>query len=184
MKIYLITGNKGKAKEYNKILRDYGFIVKTKKLPINEIQADKLEDVAIYKAKEAYSILKKPLIVEDAGLFIESLSGFPGVYSAYVLKTLGNEGLLKLLKGEKNRKAYFKAVIGFIDEDKIKTFSGKVEGFISKKPKGEKGFGFDPIFIPVGRNKTFAEDFEYKNKVSHRRKAIDKFVKFLLRNYG
>jgi XTP/dITP diphosphohydrolase len=185
MKIYFCTSNKHKLKEYRDILKEIGIGVKRVSIKLTEIQADKLEDVAKEKVKSAFEKVRKPVFVEDAGLFIEALNGFPGVYSAYVMKTIGNEGILKLLKGIKNRNAVFKAVIGFADENgKIHLFRGECKGKISRSIRGSFGFGFDPIFIPEGYTKTFAEDMKLKNKVSHRRKAIEKFVRFLREKYG
>ncbi len=184
MEIYFVSGNEGKRKEYKRILWDYGIKLKFRKFSLLEIQAESLEDVAKYKVKDAYERIEKPVFIEDAGLFINSLNGFPGVYSAYALKTIGNEGILDLLKKKKDRSAYFKAVIAYMDEHgKTHIFSGKVNGKISKKEKGKYGFGFDPIFIPDGFKKTFAEDIELKNELSHRKRAIDKFVKFLRNRY-
>ena len=184
MEIYFCTGNKHKLKEYKNILEATGIKVKRISAKITEIQANKLEDVAKEKVKIAFEKVRKPLFVEDAGLFIEALNGFPGVYSAYVLKTIGNQGILKLLNGIKNRNAYFKAVIAFVDENqKIHLFKGRCKGKIAYNIRGNLGFGFDPIFIPEGYNKTFAQDSELKNEVSHRKKAIEKFVNFLKRKY-
>jgi XTP/dITP diphosphohydrolase len=185
MEIYFCTSNKHKLKEYRDILKEIGIGVKRVSIKLTEIQADKLEDVAKEKVKSVFEKVRKPVFVEDAGLFIEALNGFPGVYSAYVMKTIGNEGILKLLKGIKNRNAVFKAVIGFADENgKIHLFRGECKGKISRSTRGSFGFGFDPIFIPEGYTKTFAEDMKLKNKVSHRRKAIEKFVRFLREKYG
>ncbi|HIQ50166.1 MAG TPA: XTP/dITP diphosphatase [Nanoarchaeota archaeon] len=184
MEIYFCTGNKHKLKEYKAILEVAGIKVKKVSAKLIEIQANKLEDVAKEKVKTAYEKIKKPVFVEDAGLFIEALNGFPGVYSAYVFKTIGNQGILKLLNGIKNRKAIFKAVIAFVDENhKIHFFKGCCKGKIAYSIRGNFGFGFDPIFIPKGYNKTFAEDVELKNKISHRKRAIEKFVNFLKRKY-
>ncbi len=180
MKLFFCTGNKHKVEEYRKILAPYGIKVMQRKIALVEIQSEKLEEVAKFKAKCAFEKIKHALFVEDAGLFIRALNGFPGVYSSHALKTLGCEGILKLLRGVRNREAYFKAVIAFADrKGKLRTFTGICRGKISLHARGSRGFGFDPIFIPNGYEKTFAEDIEMKKRVSHRRRAIDKFVKFL-----
>lgn len=180
MKIYFCTSNKHKLKEYKEILKEFGINVKKASLKLIEIQADKLEDVAKEKVKHAFEKIKKPVFIEDAGLFIQALKGFPGVYSAYVMKTIGCKGVLKLMKGVKKRDAVFKSVIAFMEENqKVHLFCGECKGKISQTIKGSSGFGFDPIFIPLGYEKTFAQDINLKNKLSHRRKAIEKFIRFL-----
>ena len=142
--------------------------------------APTLEDVARFKLEQARGRVGGSFFIEDAGFFVEALNGFPGVYSSHALKALGCEGILKLLRGVRSREAYFKAVIAFADpKGKLRTFTGICRGKISLHARGSRGFGFDPIFIPNGYEKTFAEDIEMKNRVSHRRRAIDKFVKFL-----
>ena len=97
------------------------------------------------KAKDAFSKCKKPLIIEDDGIFINSLNGFPGPYSSYIFKTIGNKGILNLLK--QNRKAKFVSIITYCDKNILESFDAKIDGSISKSVKG-KGWGYDPIFIP------------------------------------
>lgn len=119
------------------------------------------------------------IFIEDSGLFVEALGGFPGVYSAYVSKTIGFNGVLRLMKGEENRKAYFKSIVCLKLKGEIKIFRGEVEGRIAEKARGKGGFGYDPIFIPKGSEKTFAEAPEIKNIVSHRKSAIEDMRDFL-----
>ena len=178
-KLYVVTENIGKLKEIRSLLSTID--VEPVNIPKIEIQADKLEDVALYSAISAYLMLGKPLIVEDAGLFIKRLNGFPGVYSSFVFKTIGVNGILKLMRGVKDRRAYFKSVVAYADDVEVKLFSGIVYGVITEKPRGNGGFGFDPIFVPEGYNKTFAEmSIEEKNKVSHRGIALGRFKEWLL----
>jgi XTP/dITP diphosphohydrolase len=133
-------------------------------------------DIASKKAKDAFLKYKKPVIIEDDGLFINSLDGFPGPYSSYAFKTIGNKGILNLLKN--NRKAKFVSIITFCDKKILKSFDGKLDGTISKSQKG-KGWGYDPIFIPKNTMKTFAE-INNKNELSHRYKALKKFSNWYL----
>ncbi len=184
MKIYFATANKGKFKECKEFMKKHGIKVRQKKIELLEIQANTLEEVAKFKIREAYEKIKAPVFVEDAGLFIKALKGFPGVYSSYVYKTIGCKGVLKLMENAKEREADFKAVIAFANKNgKIKIFKEVCKGRIALQEKGKSGFGFDPIFIPRGYEKTFAEDFELKQKLSHRVKALEKFAKYL-RNFG
>lgn len=139
-----------------------------------------MEEVAEFGARYVYEKLKKPVIVEDSGFFVKALKGFPGTYSKFVYETIGNKGILKLLEDVDDREAYFKSVIGYCDEFGVKLFIGKVDGKVSIEERGTEGFGYDPIFIPKGYNKTFAElGVEEKSKISHRKKAFEKFKEFL-----
>ena len=132
------------------------------------------------------------MIVEDAGLFIKALKGFPGTYSSYVQETLGNQGILKLLDGVNDRYAEFRSVIGYCaPNSEPKIFLGKVIGEIAVEEKGDLGFAFDPIFYVPNEGKTFGElTTEEKNQFSHRKNSLEKFIKwysiqyFLIYYYG
>lgn len=178
-KIAIVTTNTGKMREFEELLGDY-IELEQVKLECPEIQSESLEEISCHSAIFACKVINMPVIVEDSGLFIHALKGFPGPYSSYVQKTIGNEGILKLMEGLKNRKAYFKSVIGFCmpDEEPV-SFEGIVKGNISREIRGEEGFGYDPIFIPEGYSKTFGEDKELKNRISHRKRAIENFVAWL-----
>ncbi len=146
------------------------------KLNLEEIQSNSLKEIALKKAQNAFSKCKKPLIIEDDGLYIDYLDGFPGPYSSYVYKTIGNQGILDLLK--KNRDAKFISNITYCDQKNLESFEGKLDGCISKSEKGT-GWGYDPIFIPKNTKKTFAELID-KNNLSHRYKALKKFSSWYL----
>ncbi|ABR55127.1 non-canonical purine NTP pyrophosphatase, rdgB/HAM1 family [Methanococcus vannielii SB] len=181
MKIYFATGNQNKVNEANIILKGLeGYELEHLKIPYAEIQGT-LEEVSKVGVKEIYNKIKKPVIVEDSGFFIESLNGFPGTYSKYVQETLGNEKILKLLKDEENRKAYFKTIIGYFDGIDLKLFRGEIFGSVSKEIKTSGfGFAYDSIFIPEGQNKTFAEmTTKEKSDISHRKLAFYKFKSYL-----
>lgn len=179
-KIYFITGNKGKFLEAKKKFSAINVEIVQKNLGYPEIQVDNLEDVAIFGVKHIQKKFNKAFILEDAGLFIDALNGFPGVYSSYVFHTIGCEGLLKLLKEYNNekRRACFRSVIAYHEpEGKNLFFTGECHGEISTKMLGDHGFGYDPIFIPDGAKQTFAQmKIEEKNKFSHRSKSIDKMI--------
>ncbi|MDH7507127.1 MAG: XTP/dITP diphosphatase [Candidatus Thermoplasmatota archaeon] len=182
--IYFITSNKGKALEAKEKFSSININVVQKNLGYHEIQADFLEDVAFYGAEDVKKRFKKPFFLEDAGLFVDALNGFPGVYSAYVYYTIGCNGILKLLEGldDEKRKACFKSVIAYGQPSKKPLiFTGKCYGRISKKTQGTRGFGFDPIFIPDGEKKTFAEmETNEKNRFSHRGKSLEKLINFFI----
>ena len=176
--LFFASSNIHKFQEAKKILDDFGIKLGFFKCQLEEIQSNSIQDIAKHKAKQAFKKCKKPIIVEDAGLFINSLKGFPGPYSSYVFQTIGNEGILKLLK--QNRKANFVSLISFQDKKNYESFESKVTGFISKNIIGD-GWGYDPIFIPSKFKKTFAQ-LENKNKISHRFKALKKFSNWYLSN--
>lgn len=122
----------------------------------------------------------RSVIVEDDGLFIDTLKGFPGQYSSYAFKTLGNGGILKLLAGMADRDASFRSVIAFHDGRQLSISEGCVHGKISDKIT-EGGWGYDPIFVPDGTNLTFAQLKEKKIEYSHRKKALDHFASWYAR---
>jgi XTP/dITP diphosphohydrolase len=172
-----ITSNRHKFEEIQKMT-----LIEIEQITLNypEIQTDTLEAVAEFGIEFCYSKVKAPCFLEDSGLFIDVLSGFPGVYSHYVFKTIGCTGILNLLHNHENRKARFKSVIAYRDESGITLFTGEVQGSIALTEKGEKGFGFDPLFIPEGEDKPFAQmNTEEKNLYSHRGKAFKTFIKYL-----
>ena len=181
--LYFVTGNRHKFKEVNELAKGWGLELKRLTPPYPEIQAESLEEVAKHGALQACSTLAKPCFVEDAGLFVRALGGFPGPYSAYVFKTLGNGGMLKLMLGVEDRRAEFRSAVAYCEPGfKPKVFKGVVKGKLSLRPRGSRGFGFDPIFIPEeGDGRTFAEmGLHEKNELSHRARAVKRFFKWYL----
>ena len=174
--LFFVSSNNHKYQEAKIILDSLGINLGFLKSNLEEIQSNSLDTIAIAKARDAFSKFKKPLIIEDDGLFIDSIDGFPGPYSSYVFKTIGNKGILNLLKT--NRKAKFVSIITYCDKMNLQSFEGKLNGKISKIQKGA-GWGYDPIFIPNNSKKTFAE-INNKNKLSHRYKALKKFSNWYL----
>ncbi|MDG6918344.1 MAG: RdgB/HAM1 family non-canonical purine NTP pyrophosphatase [Nitrososphaerota archaeon] len=169
------TSNDGKFNEAVDILKPYGIVVKRLPAKGTEIQSERVTDIAVRAAAETYSLEKKPIIAEDTGLYVHKLDGFPGPYAAYALKTIGPDGLLRLLKGKK-RGAHFETSLAYVDGSSIIEFTGTLEGTISSKQRGSNGFGYDPIFVPSGYRMTLAEmTREEKNKVSHRSQAFTAF---------
>ena len=176
--VLFVSSNKNKFNEAKNILSKNGINLGFFKSSLREIQAESIKEIAALKVDEAYRQCHKPVIVEDAGLFVESLNGFPGPFSSYVFKTIGNSGILRLVKT--NRKAKFQSVVAYCDNKYgVVLFDAKVEGKISKNSKG-KGWGYDPIFTPNGQNKTYAM-LSNKNEISHRYKALKKFSNWFVR---
>ncbi len=178
-KITYVTGNWAKIASAKQILEPLGIEIDNIKMDTIEIQADDVESIAKYSAKWASEQLKCNVLKNDSGLFVESLNGFPGPYTHYADDTLGENGLLKLLAGETNRRAYFKEVLAYCEYGKEPiTFIGITPGTIALEKSGEYGWSWDFIFIPDGYDKTLAcfPDEErwkmwsldaYKNLVKH-----------------
>ncbi len=178
MELLFVTGNENKLREASQIL---GFEVKGIKIDAPEIQDIEVDNIIEYKARRAYEEVKKPLIIEDTGLYFESMNGFPGALIKWVLKSIDNEGIIKLLNSMDNKRAYAKTSIGYFDGNKFYIFSGIVKGEICEEPNGENGFGWDKIFRPESYDKTFAEmTNEEKNSISMRKIAFEKLKEFLL----
>lgn len=178
--VYFLTSNRHKFQEARGVLKEYGLRVKMLRRKIEEIQHDKLEKIAVVALSRASVGLKLPAFVEDAGLFVEALGGFPGPYSSYVYRTIGLQGILRLLEGREDRGAEFRSVVAFREPPGImKAFLGVAKGIISHHAKGDQGFGFDPIFIPDGSEVTFGEmPMEEKSLHSHRGRALRKFARW------
>jgi XTP/dITP diphosphohydrolase len=178
IEFYFATHNTHKFEEAEAALAEVGIKVKKLERPFEkiEIQHPNLEEIAITALSVIIREAKENIFVEDSGLFVHELNGFPGPYSSYVFETIGVEGILKQLNGAKNRKAEFRSSVAMGSDGKIiAVFSSVAEGNITLQPRGESGFGFDPIFIPMWTNKTFSEmTLSEKNVYSHRSKALKK----------
>jgi XTP/dITP diphosphohydrolase len=175
--VWFASSNHHKYAEAREILGKHGINVRFFEFSATEIQSDSLFEIAMKKALDAYAKCKKPVIIEDDGIFVKSLNGFPGPYSSYVYNTIGNAGVVKLVK--KDRGAKFCAIISYCDvRKKPVQFEGVTLGSIPKKPRG-KGWGYDPIFVPKGKTKTYGEMKE-KNTLSHRARALEKFASWYL----
>lgn len=179
--LWMGTRNKNKYREARTILSSMGISLKLLDVDRVEIQADDPAEIAIYSLKNIESG-SRPIAVEDAGLFIDGLNGFPGAYSSYILKTIGLEGVLKLMEKMEDRDAKFKSAVAYKFRDRLECFIGFVEGKIATEIRGSQGFGYDPIFIPrEGDGRTFGEmDLEEKNTLSHRARAFRKLGEWLL----
>lgn len=180
---FFATGNDHKIEEAKTALAQYNIEVKKldefQKL---EIQHPDLGEIASSALVLIVTKTDKAVFVEDSGLFIHQLNGFPGPYSSYVYETIGIEGILKLLEEAKTRKAEFRSSVAFGMNGKwLANFSSATEGTIQMQPRGQNGFGFDPIFVPIWTSKTFAEmELKEKTIYSHRAKAISKLALWYL----
>jgi len=176
--IFFATANKHKIEEVQYALKDYPLDFKHLDIKGFEIQSESVVTIAKNSALRAAVDHKISVIVEDTGLFIDALHGFPGPYAAYVYDTLGTRGVLTLL-GDDNRNATFRSAVAFCDPSgSTACFVGECFGRISTDARGSYGFGYDPIFEPYdGVGKTFAEmRLEEKSTISHRSQAMRKFA--------
>jgi XTP/dITP diphosphohydrolase len=188
MKLIFATNNQHKADEIRSVIGDHFELLTLKQAGI-EIEIEEphstLEANAGEKARVVYHLTKTNCFGEDTGLEVEALQGEPGVKSARYAGEERSfdkniEKLLRNLENSTDRKARFRAVICLIINGEEHFFEGICRGRIISKKRGEKGFGYDPVFVPEGSTHTFAEmGLEEKNKYSHRRKAVDKLVIFL-----
>lgn len=175
--ITFITGNAAKAEQ---LARHLNVPVDHKKIDLVEIQSLELEEIVEHKAKEAYKQVRKPVLVEDVSLTFHSLGKLPGPLIKWFLVELDNDGLCKLLKRYDDHSATAQVIFGLYNGRVVKFFEGAMKGSIAIKPKGNKGFGWDPIFIPHGYAKTWGEmDVEEQKATSMRRIALKKLEKYL-----
>lgn len=173
--LVVVTTNKNKLTEINQIL---GTNHQVSKIDLPEIQTLDLDKLIIHKVKEAYRLLQKPVLVEDVSLSIKALGGLPGPFVKFFLNTIGTEGTVKLIGNQKSD-TIVTAAVAIYDDKSLKIFKGQVHGTLSKKDRGEHGFGFDKVFIPKGYNQTFSQmPPSLKNKISHRAKALQKVKKY------
>jgi len=172
-----VTSNPGKVKEYQRSLGELGIEAVHLRVPYEEIQSSDLEEVVRKGLSELKSKGVSDFIIDDSGLFIDGLNGFPGVWSAFVQGTIGNKGILKLMDGVDNRKAEFKCCIGCSLGGRDIVVTGVCKGMIIEEEKGSEGFGYDPIFSHDGK-RTFAEiPIDEKNGISHRGDAVRLLLK-------
>jgi XTP/dITP diphosphohydrolase len=183
--VLFVTGNSHKVEEANRVLSQFGIAVKMMDCKKVEIQSESLTKISKYAASLAAKKLGKSIIVEDSGLFVKALDGFPGPYSHYVFKTIGCGGVLQLMSGVTDRRAVFKCAVAFCSPgSRPLAFEGRAHGSISSSIRGSGGFGFDPIFVPEnGDGRTFAEmPPEGKDCLSHRGAAFRGFGEWYFRS--
>ena len=183
------TGNSHKLQEVQGLFKEGFALSCLKDVHITEEipeTADNLVDNALQKAWYVYKKCGIPCFADDTGLEVEALNGAPGVYSARYAgeqkdSKLNMLLLLKNMTGKENRNARFRTIIAYIDENAQEhIFEGEIRGKIIENMAGENGFGYDPIFVPEGYDKTFAQlSSETKNKISHRARAMEKFLSYI-----
>jgi XTP/dITP diphosphohydrolase len=183
-RLTFVTGNAGKLRELQAQLAPLGVEVVQDPRGYPEVQAETLAEVAEAGARHLLAAgLEPPFVLEDSGLFVAALRGFPGVYSRHALETIGCSGLLKLLADveRETRTAAFRAHLLYVDPaGALHGFEGVCPGRIAERAAGTGGFGFDPVFQPRGHDRTFAEmDASEKASLGHRGQAVRAFLAFL-----
>jgi XTP/dITP diphosphohydrolase len=188
MKICFATNNKHKLEEVSKAVPESFTIVSLAELSVNEDLPETrntFQANALQKARFVFEQYNLPCFADDSGLVVDALNGGPGVYSARYAGPQRSDHdnidlLLTNLKNQSNRKAHFITVIALVGFGADHFFEGKVTGLITEQRRGDHGFGYDPVFQPDGLTATFAEmTINEKNKLSHRRIAVDKLIEFL-----
>jgi XTP/dITP diphosphohydrolase len=170
--LHFVSSNEAKVKEAQIIL---GFPIQITSLDLPEIQENDIASIVSKKVHEAFIKIKKPVIVDDVGFYINAWNGFPGPLVKWLLKSGGSTLILKMLQEEKDRKAEFVSAIGFHDGKAIHTFIGKVSGTIPHQPRStRKTSALETIFVPDEYEKTYAEmTLEEKSLFSHRRISLE-----------
>jgi XTP/dITP diphosphohydrolase len=173
MRAIFMTTNEHKRREVEEIL---GVALGRADLDLPEVQAIEPAEVAAEKARAAREALGDtdlPVLVEDSGLMVDAWGGFPGALTKWVMNSVGNEGLLRMFAPGENRSARAVCVVALAEADgKVRTFRGEVRGTVAESPRGEGGFGYDPVFVPGYSSMTYAEMGEGKNTDSHRARAF------------
>jgi non-canonical purine NTP pyrophosphatase (RdgB/HAM1 family) len=179
MNVTFITGNEHKANFMAKFLN---YPVKRQKIELDEIQSLDVLEVIDHKVKQAYEIVKSPVLVEDVGLYFNAMGRLPGVFTRWFLEEIGNEGMCRVLNAYSDRSAVAKVCLAYYDGSLLKIFEGEVRGHISDKPYGDDRFGWNCIFIPTGADKTYGQmDGEETERFSLRTTTVyPQIKKFLL----
>ena len=179
-KVVLVTGNVAKLISARQFLELYGIKVDNVKMDTTEIQSDSIEEIAAFSAKEASEKLKCTVLKNDTGFFIEALGGFPGPYTHDVMVKIGTDGILKLMKGKENRKAYYKEAFAYCEYGKEPViFTSITRGTLAKRKSGKYGMRIDPIFIPDGYTKTMAHYNDDKRFNTWNTKVFDDIAKYV-----
>lgn len=177
--IMFVTSNAHKFQEVREIMESSSIEVQWHEMQYEEIQADTTEEISRDSCIKLAKKIEGKFFLEDTGLYIDPLNGFPGPYSSFVQKTIGNKGILRLLHNN-GRNARFLTVISYWNGKDVIQFRGELEGKISYTERGSTGFGYDPIFIPDGYEKSLSEMTPAeKNGISHRSTALKKFMDYL-----
>jgi len=174
-----ITKNQYKASEFQKLFNGSGYSIIPTPLSIDEIQTEDMEALVTDKVIKAFSQVRRPVFVDHTGLYFDLLNGLPGGLTEIFWNRMENVSIAKLIGKSANPQVTAVTLISYCDGRSIQTFRGTLRGTIAAEPRGPEGFQWDPIFVPEGHDRTFAELGPIKNEISMRRQAIDKFIAYL-----
>jgi len=182
MVIYFVSNNEKKLKEVIDILRIQlpGSIdIREFKYKLEEIQSEDSQKIVRDKTLKAFFKVRRPLFVEQTGMYIEDFGNLPGGLTQIVFESITAEKFCEIFGNRSNTNAIAKTIIGYCDGRSIKTFEGSIRGRIASEPRGSSSYQWDSVFIPEGYTETFAELGELKNEISMRRKAVQAFADYL-----
>jgi XTP/dITP diphosphohydrolase len=182
MELRFLSGNQHKVTEVQKILGDIGIKVIPYSAKIEEIQTEDEKKLIRDKLLKAFEMIGRRLFVEHTGLYLESMNGLPAGLTQIFWDKLQADKFSEIYGSLSNTKVVAKTIVGYCDGINIHYFEGEINGNIANSPKGDRSFQWDCVFIPEGYKQTFAELGDQKNKISMRKKALDKFAEYLARN--
>ena len=173
----LVTGNAGKINEARRIV---GHELEYEPLDLPEIQSLDLNEVLENKAREAFRRLGRAVVVEETGLFLDAMNGFPGPLVKWMLESIGPEGIAKACLGMGDMNAQARCALAYFDGQRLVSAQGETRGSLVLEPIGSQGFGWDPIFIPEESERTYAQlSAEEKDQIGHRGRAWRAFCSLL-----
>lgn len=179
-----ITKNQYKAREFQSLFIKTRYEIIPSAVLIEEIQTEDMEALVSDKAIKAFDKIRRPLFVDHTGLYLALFDGFPGGLTEIFWERLRNDRLAQIIGKSQNPAVTAVTMIGYCDGKRLEIFRGELKGRVAPEPRGPEGFQWDPIFIPGGSQKTFAEMGDEKNEISMRRLAIDKFIAHLDKQHG
>ena len=179
MRIRFLTKNENKTREFQTLFGAAPYKIVQDRSEIDEIQTEDMDALVTDKVIKAFDRIRRPVFVDHTGLSFDLLNGFPGGLTEIFWNRIKNEGIAKFIGQSENPSVTAITLIGYCDGRTVKTFRGEVRGSVPPKPRGPEGFQWDPVFEPVGYDKTFAEMGNEKNEVSMRRLAVNAFVEYL-----
>jgi len=179
--ILFATSNAEKFREVSACLSPFAISLERAELDVDEIKSLDIVKTAREKAQDSFALLKRPLVVEDTGIFFNAFNSFPGTYSKFCIETIGVRDTVGLLKGKKDTSASFVTVACYTDGKTTECFEGRVDGQVVLSPRGNPPakLPYDSYFVPIGSTRTYAEmALEEKNGFSHRSRAFEKFAQW------
>lgn len=178
LNVRFISSNPFKREEFEQLLSDRGYAITTSGLKVYELQTDNIDMLVEEKAIKAFESLGRPLVIEHTGLSIRKIRGLPGGLTQMFWDTLEAERFAELFGTPPENDAIARTTVAYCDGRTIRKFTGEIKGLVVDKPRGDRHFQWDTVFVPDGQTETFAEMGIKKNEISMRRQAIYKFLEW------